>query len=398
MKPDDTSPKSIFGLPSQTAKTSAIEPVTNTDLIVADSETQIISLAPTQDYKSRQASLEENSDSLPSSAVENFLPSPNHLLTFGSLALVSVLGVGAVASTVLTHDTVVQSQAVIEPVDEGQLIQSNAEGVVTTIAVQEYDSLKVGQKIASIENSVLRVNVSNIKSQTLKIEERIVQIDDQIRALEQRHLAETNLAKQLTAKGLQTAIAQFKASKEILLDQRLSLNTQLSQERQQLEKAQQQVDNLTVRSPVDGIVYQLGLDRVGQNVGASQTIAKVIPTGAALGVKALVPETYLESIEVGYPAQMALSDCAPLSFGHLEGQVRSIEPAPADSTLLTQEGRPENNAHVVTVETEEQALQSALRTCELLPGMQGELTIITKQEKLLNFFLRKLRLRIQQAA
>ncbi|MBE9069665.1 HlyD family efflux transporter periplasmic adaptor subunit [Leptolyngbya cf. ectocarpi LEGE 11479] len=387
------SSKSIFGLPSQTAKAAATEPVTVTDITVASSETQIVSLAATQDLQSRQTS-REDSDLLLSPAVENCLPSPNHLLTFTSLALVGVLGVGAVASTILTHDTVVQSQAVMVPVDEGQLIQSATGGIVETIAVQEYDSLDAGQIIAAIENPAIGLNVAQIKLQTVETEERIAQIDDQIRALEQRHLAETNLAKQLTAKGLQSSISQFKASKEILLNQRLSLNAQLSQERQQLEKAQQQVDSLTVRSPVDGTVYELELDRLGQNVGANQTIAKVIPAGAALAVKALVPDTYLEGIEEGHTARMALSDCAPLSFGHLEGQVRSIEPA----VLLTQEGLPEKNIHMVMVETEAQALQSALRTCELLPGMQGELTIITKQEKLLNFFLRKLRLRIQQVA
>lgn len=397
MKPDNPSSKSIFGLSSQTTKTTAIEPVTNTDITVASSETQIVSLAPTQDYQSRQTSL-ENSDLLPSPAVENCLPSPNHLLTFSSLALVGVLGVGAVASTILTHDTVVQSQAVIAPVDEGQLIQSATEGIVETISVQEYDSIEAGQIIASIENSAVRVNVAQIKTQIVGTEERIAQINDQIQALEQRHLAEANLAKQLTAKGLKAATAQFKSSREILLNRRLSLDAQLSQERQQLEKAQQQVENLTVRSPVDGTVYELELDRLGQNVGANQTIAKVIPDGAALAVKALVPDTYLETIEVGHPTRVALSDCAPLSFGHLEGQVQSIELAQADPILLAREGLSEKNAHVVTVETEEQALQSALRTCELLPGMQGELTIITKQEKLLNFFLRKLRLRIQQVA
>lgn len=397
MKPNDTSSKSVFGLPSQTTKTAAVEPDTNTDITVTSSETQVVSLAATQDYQSRQTSL-ENSDLLPSPAVENCLPSPNHLLTFSSLALVGVLGAGAVASTILTHDTTVQSQAVIAPVGEGQLIQSATGGIVETISVQEYDSIEAGQVIASIENSASRVNVSQIKTQIVGTEEHIAQVNDQIRALEQRHLAETNLAKQLTAKGLKTATAQVESSKEILLNRRLSLNAQLSQERQQLENAQQQVDNLIVRSPIVGTVYELELDRLGQNVGANQTIAKVIPNGAALEVKAWVPDTYLENIEVGHPTRMALSDCAPLSFGHLEGQVQSIEPAQADPILLAREGLSEKNAHVVTVETEEQFLQSALRTCQLLPGMQGELTIITKQEKLLNFFLRKLRLRIQQTA
>lgn len=395
MKPDNTSSKSIFGLPSQTTKAAATESVVGTDITVASSEIQIVSLEATQDYQTRQTSL-ENSDLRLSPAVENCLPSPNHLLMFSSLAVVGILGAGAVASTILTHDTVIRSQAVMAPVAEGQLIRSPTEGVVKTISVQEYDLLDAGQVIAAVENSTMLANVSQIKAQTIETEEHIAQIDDKIRALEQRYLAETNLSKQLTAKGLQSTVSQFKSFKKILLEQRLSLNARLSQERQQLEQAQQQVDNLTVRSPIDGTIYELELYRPGQNVGANQTIAKVIPNGADLEVKAWVPDTYFESIEVGHPARMALSECAPLSFGHLEGQVRSIEPAAVDSISLAPEDLSESNTYMVTVETEKQALQSALRTCELLPGMQGKLTIVTQQEKLLNFFLRKLRLRIQQ--
>ena len=127
-----------------------------------------------------------------------------------------------------------------------------------------------------------------------------------------------------------------------------------------------------------------------QTVGPDVTIAEIIPNEVDLEIKALVADTAIETIEVGHPTQMRLSECPAFQFGSLHGQISSIEPvqpAPDDSSALA---APQQ--HTVTVNNNMSPLQAGSRTCELLPGMQGELTIIVKQEKLLNFLLRKLRL------
>lgn len=391
MNHDDALSNSMFDLPGEVEKSTAIEPVTDIDLAIEPARSPVVTLTATQDYQSRQASLEKSS-SLASPMVDNFLPSPNRLLMIGSLGLVGALGIGALASTFIPYRTTVKAQAVVQSVDD-VYIQSGMGGVVKTIFVQEDDTLKPGQVIASFENISLQENVIQIETQISETKERIAQVDGQLRALERRRLAESNWLQQLATAGLGTraGLPKFEYSKRRLLDHRNELETQLKEKRHQLKQAQQQIENLIIRSPKAGNIYELRLNRLGQIVNANTTVAKIIPDGADLEVKALVPDTQIENIKVGYPTQMNLSQCASFSFGTLQGQVTSVEPVqPGTETSLVKPEDIPKNSYMVTVETTEQKLRSGSRICEMLPGMRGELKIIARQEKLLNFFLRKL--------
>lgn len=383
MNHDDISSSSMSDLSVQPKKSAAIEPVNSS----------VDTLAVTADFQVRQTSV-ESSQPLALSVVDNFLPSPNRLLALGSLGLVAALGAGAVASTFVTHRTTVDAQAVIEPVKDVQLIKTGSEGVVEAIYVQEHETLKPGQEIASFDNPSLQTKVTQIKAQIARTEERIVQIDGQLKALEERRIAEVGWLKQLRAGNLDIGNnqSQFNSSRIRLTNRKNILKKQLEEQRTRLEEAQQKVDNLTVRAPKEGSIYELELERLGQTFSANETIAKIVPNGVALKVKALIPETQIRNVEVGYPAEISLSSCTVLSFGTLQGQVTSIEPADTEISPTQSANRLEKT-YQVTVETNAKNLHSDSRTCELLPGMEGELTIIVKQEKLLNFFLRKLDLR-----
>ncbi|MEM8612895.1 MAG: HlyD family efflux transporter periplasmic adaptor subunit [Cyanobacteria bacterium P01_H01_bin.105] len=395
MKHGDSFPSSMFDLPDQAKKSTAIEPSTDMDLIVELSKPSIGILAPIQDYQSRQAAVEE-AQSLASPAINNCLPTPNRFLIFGGLGLLGSLGIGAIASTLLTYTTTVKTEAVIEPVGDVQSVQSGNGGVVDTIYVQDYDSVTSGQVIASFENPSIQKRVAQIEAQIAGTEEHIVQIDGQLSALERRRLAEVVWLEQLAAGGVGVGnnLPKYEHSKKVLLEHRGRLEAQLEAELGQLAQAQQEVENLIIRAHKAGTIYNLELKRLGQTFSADETIATIIPDGAGLEIRASLPDTQIETIEVGHPTKLALSECPVFSFGSLSGQVSSVSPAyrPTETNLANLGSVP-NNTHVVAATANQQAMQSGSRLCELLPGMTGELTIITKQEKFLDFFLRKLRLK-----
>ena len=390
---NDASSQGMFDLPIQPKPSTAIEPAANMDLAIEHVKSSLGALAVTQDYSSRHLPGEKPQASK-SPVVNNFLPSPNRLLALGSLGLVGALGVGAGASTLIPYRTTVDVQAVVEPVENVKSIQSGLGGVVDAIYVQEHDTIQPGQEIATFKNAALQAKIDQSKAKIASIEEQITQIDSQLKALEKRRSAETNWLQQLTVEGLEGRkdLSQYNASRKWLLEHRSDLETQLRENRNQLAKVQQQVDSLTIRAPYEGSIYELGLNRPGQTVSANETIAKVVPDGAALEIQALVPATQINSVEIGYPAQMNLASCAFLSFGSLQGQVSSVEPVQIDAGTNPSAIRLDPS-YLITVETNAKNLQSGSRTCELSPGMKGELEIITKQEQLLTFILRRLRLK-----
>ena len=389
MNHDDAIPDSRLDLPMQPAKLTTTELVTDIELAIEQVKSPSGALAPTEPLSQQPP----KQQTLPTSpVVDSFLPSPNRLLIFGGLGLVSLLGISAIASNFIPHTTSVKVQALIEPVGETQPVQSGSGGVVETISVQEHQPIQAGEVITSFKNPELQAEIFQAERKIAGVEEQINQTDGQIAALERRRSAESTWLQQLTTEGLsaQDNRIQFENSKTQLLAHRSKLDDQLEQEQQQLKQLQQQQDNLTIRSPKEGTIYNLTVTQPRQTVGPDVTIAEIIPNEVDLEIKALVADTAIETIEVGHPTQMRLSECPAFQFGSLHGQIRSIapvQPAPDDSSALA---APQQ--HTVTVNNNMSPLQAGSRTCELLPGMQGELTIIVKQEKLLNFLLRKLRL------
>lgn len=381
MNHDDVSMKSMFDSADQGAQSAAIKASTNVSLSTKRSNGVAISLAATQEFEAKQA-LADESPTLNAPVVDNFLPSPNRLLVFGSLGLVGALGLGVLASSLITHRTTITTQAVIQPANEPGVVQTSGGGTVEKLFVQNYDSVKPDQVIASLENSSLRTEIFNIEAQVSQLEEQINQVNGEIIALEGRQATQSRDRQTQLIAGDTQALAY---SRGLLLSHRSDLSAQLNYQRNRLNQAEKKLDNLVVRAPSAGIIYSLGLNALGQSVQAEEVVAKINPEGTTLEIKASVSDVKGENIEVGYPTHIQLDNCETSAFRTLKGEVSSVEPAaePMSST---------DNGYTVTVAANPQTFKSDSNTCELLPGTEGEVTIITKQEKLLDFFLRKLRL------
>lgn len=385
MNHDDASIDSVFDVPRQATKSTAIEPGHNFDLTVEHPQSLSLSLAATQEFDPTQATLDDG-QTLRSPVVDNFLPSPNRFLIFGGLGLVSALGIGAMVSSFLTYRTIVTAQATVEPIGDIQTIQASGGGTAEKILVKNYDTITPGQIIASLDNSSLRTEIFNIQAQVTQLQEQIAQVNSEIIALEQRQAGQSRRRQTTFSTGESQA---FYYSQGLLLSHRSELNTQLNYQQNRLSQAEKKIENLTISAPSGGMLYDLTLNTLGQSVQPNDAIAKIIPENATLTVTASTNNANAPSIKPGTPAQIKLSNCKPVRFSPLLGQVSSIEPTVSGSNL----GTVESKSYKITLEPDPEALQSASSNCQLFPGIEGEVKIIAKQEKLLDFFLRKLRLK-----
>ncbi|MEO1373285.1 MAG: HlyD family efflux transporter periplasmic adaptor subunit [Cyanobacteria bacterium J06635_10] len=431
-------------------------------------------------------------DALSEIEIKEFLPSLNRWTTFGSWFIVALMGLGAVASTVVTYKTTVKTTATIRPTGEARLVQAGTEGAITGIVGNNYKPVKKGQVIAYIDNSRLHTQVEQLESNVTKIRGQLTRIKAQIKALEQQMNAELlqvqraidvavsetikaertyrdrkivttaevqeaqaqlNLAENevqsyrlLVGDGaisqlklaekeaaLQTAQArlkklraglnpsdaevvaarakiaqeqsrkkatqaQFNQSREQLMQQQLEVQNQLNQNIKELNQIKKELDRSSIRASATGILYGLQLRNVGQVIRSGETIARIIPSNTPLEIRATVPSERINKVKVGQPTQMQVSACPVSVFGTLPGKVKSISPdtnplnnssdnqTVIPSTQITQPG------YTIIVEPQQQFLQATQRTCELLPGAKGRLTIISRQETILSFLLRKIRL------
>lgn len=367
-------------------KLAKIEPSDTLGLAIEHAVTQQTTLAVKQDFQDLHPVEESTESSSP--VVDNFLPSPNRLMMFGGLGIVGAIGAGVMASMLLTHRTTVKVQARVEPAGEVQIIQSMVGGTVADILVQNHDSVEANQVIASFENAALSTERTNVEKQMDNTRKNITQIDRELAALEENRAIRRQFQPDVSQ-------APFEYSQALLLSHRQELNAQLEQQRDRLANVQQQIDEMTVRTPAAGILYELTVDNLGQTVNANEPIATLIPADTALEIKAIVPASDIQTIKVGSPTRVHFPTCKVSNFGFLEGSISSIEPGQVSPNSNSSKTNITSNQdpYIAMVEINKEELNTSPHTCEFLPGTEGELTIITRQEKFFNFFLRKLRLK-----
>lgn len=388
MKHDDTLSDPLFDSFGQLTEPTPTDTDVSDNVAIERANSSSLSvLAPTQRFESKP-SVAGDTEQVTAPMVDNFLPAPSRLLVMGSLGLVGVLGVGSIVLTSLPHRTVVKSKVQVQPTVEPQLLQAKTGGTVKSIYVKNFESLQPDQVIASFDNVPLYTELNNVQAKITQTKQQLNHLNTEITALQQRQASGEWL-------GLKPTRSQFEYSRKLLLEHQDELNVELNQQQQQLARVQQQIDNMTVRAPVAGTLYELDVRSVGQSVEANQTIAKIIPDDTTLEIKAVVAEDDAQDIRVGLPVRLNLSSCTSANFGVLKGQVKSVEratPDLVDSFITTDSLSSSANEHIVTLEAKSGTPEGGPATCKLLPGMEGEVTIIAKQERFLSFFLRKLRL------
>ena len=123
-----------------------------------------------------------------------------------------------------------------------------------------------------------------------------------------------------------------------------------------------------------------------------------MPTDTPLDIKAYVAIADIASVKLGQTVQMRVSACPYTDYGVVSGKVREVS---ADAKPI--EKNPSNNAaqqpqtsangiYEVTISPDTLKLNRGGNTCQIRAGMDGRADIISKEETVLQFILRKARL------
>lgn len=199
--------------------------------------------------------------------------------------------------------------------------------------------------------------------------------------------------KQEQASG-ESTLAALNRERETLLQQRLELEKQSMRSRKELQQVETDLNQTVIRSPITGTVLQLNLRNPGQVVQPSQAIAQIAPVNSPMVIKAFVPPQHIDKVKPGQKVQMQVSACPYPNYGTLHGTVRTVAPdaLPMGSAEPGVQGATQTVGYETTIEAETNYVGRDNHQCHLQPGMKGRADIISRQETVLNFILRKARL------
>ncbi|MEN9869621.1 MAG: hypothetical protein RLZZ171_604, partial [Cyanobacteriota bacterium] len=453
--------------------------------------------------------LTNSTPNLPSVREDEFLPPISGWTTFGGLFIVAIVAFAFPIASVAKYKETVKVQALVRPDGELRLVQAATEGQVMSVAVKGNQIVQRGDVIATINDSRLQTQKSQLQDSIQQSRLQQVQINAQINALNSQILAETdriqgNVAgaiaelhriqreyrdKQITTKtavqetesslraaeaalnaakaklnryrsaakqgaishdqleevklsfqqqqqaveaakaklaGAQTAInpsnaeiaiatsriteaeATGKASlatlakeKEALIQQQIEINQQLDKDTSDLQQVNTDLQQTIITATTDGIISKLNLRNPGQTVRPGEEIAQIAPSNSKLTIKASVPAKEIGKLKKGQTAQMRVSACPYSDYGTLKGTVTAIAPdaafpQPDNSNTSSTANAPNQQTgaafYEVAIEPNNRSLGKENNQCAIQLGMEGQTDIITREETVMKFLLRKARL------
>lgn len=302
-----------------------------------------------------------------------------------------------------------QDRVLTTTIDEAQ--------TALNLAKLQRDRLQAIGNSGAISHSMLEEKQQAVKSAQAKLEQAKnnaeTLLEEKQQALE---IAQTNLYKARTAINpsnsaviiaserikqeearSEATLAALKKELQTLLQQRLEIQKQLIRGRQDLLQTQTDLNQSVIRAPITGTLLQLRLRNPGQVVQPSEAIAQIAPLNGPLQIKAYVPAQEINKVEAGQKVQMQVSACPYPDYGTLKGIVKNVAPdifpvAQTQSQNNTAANIQQVNGYEVTIEPETLYVGRGDRQCHLQPGMQGRTDIISREETVVQFILRKARL------
>lgn len=190
------------------------------------------------------------------------------------------------------------------------------------------------------------------------------------------------------------AIARLQQDQLKLLQQRVEIANQIATNDRDIAQIAIELKPIPILAPISGTIQELSLRNNFQVVQPGDRLAQIIPTGTPLNIKALVAIADISNVKVGQTVQMRVSACPYTDYGTAPGTVSEIS-ADAKSTEKNapqQSPTAANGAYEVTIKPASLLLSRGKNKCTIRSGMDGRADIISKEETVWQFMLKKARL------
>jgi hemolysin D len=162
-----------------------------------------------------------------------------------------------------------------------------------------------------------------------------------------------------------------------------TLNTEISQTKQQVQELERQLAQKVIRAPVAGTVLQLPFKQAKSFIQTGQLVAQIAPEGAATILKVQMPSQNTGFLKTGMPVKVKFDAYPFQDYGIVEGKVQMVSP---DSKLVDA-GNGKIEAFEVDVMLDRNYIKSQGKQIPLNLGQTATAEVIVRQRQTIDLIL-----------
>nr|WP_245500381.1 HlyD family efflux transporter periplasmic adaptor subunit [Rhizobium leguminosarum] len=102
-------------------------------------------------------------------------------------------------------------------------------------------------------------------------------------------------------------------------EKQAAASREIDEKEQQLIKAAKQLESMTIKSPIKGIVQTSAITTVGQVVTAGAELMRIVPDDASLEIEAYLPNKDFGFVSPGQPAVIKIEAFPFTRYGIING-------------------------------------------------------------------------------
>ncbi|WP_299193909.1 HlyD family efflux transporter periplasmic adaptor subunit [uncultured Erythrobacter sp.] len=329
-------------------------------------------------------------------------------------------------------DQVTRAPGKVVPFARVQIVQSEQDGAISTIAVREGETVSAGQLLVELDAVQLEARLREERLQVAALESRMARINAELfdRALtfpqsladfpeftaNQRQLFQRRRAALRSEVATLTELANLQqqeldlnlplletgdvARSEIIRMQRTVVETrgrisnvrsdyirdlqtefaqteeELATSRQQLARAEDSLRAATLRAPTDGVVKNVRFTTIGGVVRAGEEVLQIVPVGERLIIETRVPPRDIAFVKVGQSARVNFEAYDNAIYGSATGNVVFVSP---DTITEQAEDGSSDTYYRVNLEVDTASMREVpgRELISLQPGMTATAEILT---------------------
>jgi hemolysin D len=272
------------------------------------------------------------------------------------------------------------SRDLIEVARYRQLLR---QGAIPQIKIVELEkAAEESQRLLLQTNSDVTQAQLRLNEEVSRYQATMTQVQGEIQQGKLR-LQEQQSSYQGVVQAGRLAVLKSQEQLKDLQTQISNVQSEIAQTMSQITSLKLQLQQRVVRSPIDGTIFELPIQKPGPVVEAGQVIAKIAPQNTSLILKAQMPNQDSGFLKVGMPVKIKFDAYPFQDYGVLQGRVSWISP---DSKIqTTNQGNLET--YELDIVIDQPYIQTGNKRISLVPGQTATAEVIIRQRRVIDFIL-----------